>query len=308
MRLCVIINPNAKRNQKRPELVDKLERILGPEARVRQTRSIESIEAIAREALDWGCEVLGICGGDGTLHHTLTSFYKVYGDRPLPKLLTLGGGTMNMVCHSVGVTGPSEGIAHRYREAIDRNHTLRFAERDTLLVDGKVGFIFGVGLVSNFLNAYYEGGNTGPLKAAYVVQRGIVSVVQRSDFARELFAPWSGQVTIGDYNVPFEAHTAVLAQTIENLGIGFRPMYRAFEKPRHFHVLDTQMSPAKLVNALPQIFFGRPLGNHQTVDRVADRMILEPAKQQSYTVDGDMYRTANRIDVRIGPRVTVLVV
>jgi diacylglycerol kinase family enzyme len=250
--------------------------------------------------------VLGICGGDGTVHHTLTRFYHVYGEKPLPKVATLGGGTMNMLMHSIKVLGPSEGIAHRLKAALEKPGSLQTVRRDTLLVEGKVGVIFGIGLVSNFLNAYYEGGNTGPLKAALVLQRGVYSVIRRTEYVNRLFAPARAKVSVDGKPVPYEAYTALLVQTIENLGIGFAPMYRAFEKPGHFHVIGSQMTPVRLVNHLPEIFFGRPMHHPDTFDEVARELVVSPETEVTYTVDGDMYSSTKDVHVSVGPTIDFL--
>lgn len=240
------------------------------------------------------------------MHHTLTRFYHVYGSRPLPRVVTLGGGTMNMLMHSIKVLGPSQGIAHRLKAALEKPGGIQTVRRETLLVEGKVGFIFGLGLVSNFLNAYYEGGTTGPLKAALVLQRAIRSVIQRSEYVNQLFAPWRGRVTVSGKQIPFESYTALLVQTIENLGIGFSPMYRAFEKPRHFHAIGTQMTPVRLVNHLPEIFFGRPMHHPDTFDEVTQELVVSPETDVLYTVDGDMYTSTTDVHVSIGPTIEFL--
>ena len=306
LKLFVVINPHAKRNKKLPDLPEKMEKILGSTAVVRLSQSLDAVEAVAKEALAAGCEVLAICGGDGTIHHTVSRFLKVYGAHPLPKILTLGGGTMNMVAHSVGVLGPSEGIARRYQAIVSAGRTLPTVHRETLHIGDKVSFIFGVGLAANFLNAYYEGGDTGPVKAAVVVQRAITSVMKRSEFAKELFAPWRGELEVDGQKLPFKQYTAVLAQTIENLGIGFNPMYRACEKPRHFHLIATQMNAVKLVNHLPDIFFGRPMHHPETHDTVAQSMILRSDQETLYTMDGDMYTAKGEIKVATGPTIEML--
>ena len=314
LKIFVVFNPHAKRNKKRPGLPSKLEAILGPSAVVRSSRSIEGIDEIAREALAEECDVLAVCGGDGTLHHTLSRFHQVYGEHLLPKVLTLGGGTMNMVCHSIKVTGPSEGIAYRFRDTLDKSKqngkgpNIRTVERDTLQIGERLSFIFGLGLVSNFLDAYYEGGTTGPVKAALVVQRAVASVMKRGEFARELFSPWAGKVVIDGRDVPYEEHTAVLVQTIENLGIGFKPMYRAFEKRRHFHMLDTCLTPVQVVKNIHKVFLGSPIQSPQMTDVIGTRIEITPKEDCRYTMDGDMYTCTDTLTVEVGPRIEFLIV
>jgi len=79
-------------------------------------------------------DVLGISGGDGTNHVTITGFLDVYGSEqggggttptPLPQIAFLRGGTMNTVANSVGIQhGKPEGLLSRLARA--------YAERATL--------------------------------------------------------------------------------------------------------------------------------------------------------------------------------
>ena len=58
--------------------------------------------------------VLGIAGGDGTNHVTITGFLEVWEDEPLPPLAFLRGGTFNTVANAVGVPrGRPDGILAR---------------------------------------------------------------------------------------------------------------------------------------------------------------------------------------------------
>ncbi len=303
MKVCVVVNQNARRNKARPELPEKLARIFGSEATVRVTPSIESIQEIAREAKTAETETLAICGGDGTLHHTLTAFHHVYGKQPMPRILTLSGGTMNMICRSVKVQGPSEGIANRFRAAMERGKAAT-VERATVSAGGKLCFIFGLGLVTNFLDAYYEGGNTSPLKAAVIVQKTIRSALKQGEFAKRLFAPWDGEIVINGETLPATYFTAVLAQTIENLAFSFNPMYRALERNDRFHVIATQMGPVKLVNHLPKIWVGKPVNHPELFDRLAEEMVLKPSGRLLYTMDGDLYSTESSLKVTVGPTLT----
>ena len=83
-------------------------------------------------------------------------------------------------------------------------------------------------------------------------------------------------------------------------------MYRAHEKPRHFHVIATQMNPIKLVNHLPHIFLGRPIRNADTYDAITQSMTVTPETSLLYTMDGDMYSANAPVRVAIGRTVEFL--
>ena len=57
--------------------------------------------------------------------------------------------------------------------------------------------------------------------------------------------------------VPFATYTVIYASTIEDIGLGFRPTYRARERPGHFHVFAGPIGAAR-VPALPAGDQARP--------------------------------------------------
>jgi hypothetical protein len=113
-------------------------------------------------------------------------------------------------------------------------------------------------------------------------------------------------VSVDGVELPYRQFTAALVSTIANLGIGFKPMYRVFEKPRHFHVIASQMSPVKLVNHLPDIFFGRPMHHPDTFDAAAQQLVATPTASTLYTMDGDMYTTERELRVTMGPEFQII--
>jgi len=99
----VVLNPKSRRNLEDPDLALRLSRQLGDGGVVRAARSIEELRRIAEEFRTLNIDLLAIAGGDGTNHVTLTGFLDVYGDKPIPPVALLRGGTMNTVANSVGV-------------------------------------------------------------------------------------------------------------------------------------------------------------------------------------------------------------
>ena len=107
----VVLNPKSSRNRRNPRAASRLARVLGDAGVVREAHSVEELRRIAEEFRALSIDVLAIAGGDGTNHVTLTGFLAVYGDRALPKVALLRGGTMNTVANSIGVRrGRSESL------------------------------------------------------------------------------------------------------------------------------------------------------------------------------------------------------
>ncbi|HEV3193364.1 MAG TPA: diacylglycerol kinase family protein, partial [Polyangiaceae bacterium] len=103
----VVLNPKSRRNLQNPDLALRLSRQLGDGGVVRVARSIEELRHIAEDFRTLNIDLLAIAGGDGTNHVTLTGFLDVYGDKPIPPVALLRGGTMNTVANSVGVARQS---------------------------------------------------------------------------------------------------------------------------------------------------------------------------------------------------------
>src|SRR5262249_44508851 len=111
MGIGVVLNPKSRRNLRDPAASARLARALGDHGVVREARSIDELHRIAEDFKRLKIEVLGISGGDGTNHVTITGFINVYGGMALPQIAFLRGGTMNTVANSVGVSrGRPEGL------------------------------------------------------------------------------------------------------------------------------------------------------------------------------------------------------
>src|SRR5580704_17382124 len=119
----VVLNPRSRRNLRDPKAALRLARTLGDHGVVRQVDSIEDLHRTAEDFRHLDIDVLGISGGDGTNHVTITGFLDVYGNGKvadsaapalLPQIAFLRGGTMNTVANSVGIQhGKPEGLLSR---------------------------------------------------------------------------------------------------------------------------------------------------------------------------------------------------
>jgi diacylglycerol kinase family enzyme len=152
----VVLNPRSRRNLRDPRAADRLARALGDHGVVRTARSRDDLARIATDYRKLGIDVLGISGGDGTNHVTITGFLEAYADETLPPIALLRGGTMNTVANSLGVPrgGPDgllRDLAARYANRTSR--PLRSVERHVMRVGPHVGFLFGTGAIHGFLSA-----------------------------------------------------------------------------------------------------------------------------------------------------------
>src|SRR5262245_52846991 len=93
--------------------------LIGSRGAAEATRPLDHLYRVAEEFKKAEIDMLGLNGGDGTIHHTLTAFSKAYGDQPLPQVALLRGGTMNTICNSLGLKGDPPKLLF---ELVDRYH------------------------------------------------------------------------------------------------------------------------------------------------------------------------------------------
>jgi len=102
LRSAILTNPHSNRNRRHlPRLRTQLAR--HPEIRHVETASLDELPAAVDALLHDGVELLGINGGDGTVHLTLTALLRATADngKAMPALALLPGGTTSMSARGV---------------------------------------------------------------------------------------------------------------------------------------------------------------------------------------------------------------
>lgn len=284
---------------------------LGSDDTYELTNKVEDVAAVAEQFKKAGIEILALNGGDGTNHVTLTTFIEVYGDQPLPKITFLRGGTMNTISNGIGIQGtPSRLLAN----LVDKYYTglpFETTERDMLKITcGGVtnyGFIFGNGIVSNFLEMYYGTGNPSPTTAAVLLGKAIASLPFGGKTAGEIVRPFVARAVFDDEQWEEREYTSLLAATIDQIGLGFRPFVRCEEKPQSFHVLALMTKPLTLAAELPKIRLGFPMDAAKANSKVTDRVEIFSREPFAYTIDGDMHKAEESVLLEAGPRIDIIV-
>ncbi len=312
MSIGVVLNPRSRRNLRDPRAASRLARALGDIGIVREASSIDELYRIAEDFKRLKIDILGISGGDGTNHVTLTGFINVYNGSALPQIAFLRGGTMNTVANAVGVRkGRPEGLLGRLIRAYAARaaQPLLNVERHVMRVGENYGFLFGTGAVYGYLAEYYRGGEPTPLVAAKTLLRGVGSTLVRGEMVRRMAAPFRGSVEIDDGTV-WEArdYLAIAGGTIDQIGLNFRPFYRFNQHPRSFHLLGIHATPMRFVRELPRILRAQPMRPGKAFEATPRRATLHSADGiVRYMVDGDLHETKGPLEVSIGPRVKIVV-
>lgn len=308
----IISNPHSRRNRRHPEQMRRLAYILGQDDNHELTNRIEDVGEAAEQFKENDIDILALNGGDGTNHVTLTKFIEVWGDKPLPKIALLRGGTMNTVSNAVGVKGTPSRLLANLVEKHYTNQPFETTERDLLKVtDGsgsRYGFIFGNGMVANFLEAYYATGDPSPVMAARLLGKAAVGTLFNSDLTKQLFRPFRARIELGDQVWTERDYISVLASTVDQIGLGFRPFIRAEEAPGTFHMLGITSGAVATAMQLPRIRLGLPVPEDKIRSAVSHRAEFISEQPIGYTIDGDMHiADSGRVLLETGPRIEIII-
>lgn len=301
----VFVNPRSRANRRHPGLASRFAEILGDAGRVIAPASLDDLMEQAKKLAEAPPQVIGIHGGDGTLHRTVSALIQAFraaGDKPLPPIAILAGGTMNVVARSLGIRAKPERLLTALVNKARAGQTPDTISRRCLRVGHSFGFVFGNGLMANFLEEYYAKGGYGAARAVWILTRTLLSALVLGTYARRIFRRFRGLVRVEGQALPWKRLTGVCAATVREVGLGFKLNHRADEDPDRFSVLAIHAGPVSLAQDLVPVHRGRGVSPRRAWNAVASRLVIEPEEPEiSYTIDGDLYRASGPLEIGLGP-------
>lgn len=308
-RLVVVTNPRSRRNRRDPGLRERLRALVGDAGVVEAPGSREELAALATRLAADPPAVLALHGGDGTSHSVLTALWRA-GLRELPPVLLLPAGTMNTIASGLGLRGRDLAVLRRALPRLAEPASLPHTARSLLVADGgdgpQLGFLFGNGVISNYLHAYYEGSEPTPAKALWVLARGVLSSFVNGAAFRRLVAPAEVRVEVDGGTWAPERYVAVGAGTVDDIGFRFRPFFRAPSAPGRIHLLGIACPPFSFVLELPRIWLAKPTRHPDIHTALTPGFTLRSAGPIDFMVDGDFHRGGREVVVTAGPTVRFL--
>ena len=300
MKLAVIANPLSGANRRRPARIDRLASILGARGELARPDGLPALRAELTRFADAGVEVLGICGGDGTIHQVMTALLAVHGEQGrFPTIALLKGGTMNTIARNIGLRTGAEPLLRRLLS----DAPPRLTQRTLMITDEqRAGFIFGTAGIAHFLQAYYEGG-AGPITALAVLARCIGSALIGGAYAGTMFRHCPMTLCCDGETLSADRFTTLGVATVADLGFGFRPFYAAPTHPGQLQLIGIGCTPFQFATAVPTIRLARPIQREDVVDQLAKTVALRFAEPLGYTLDGDLYPPRQSITLRAGPAI-----
>jgi diacylglycerol kinase family enzyme len=305
--VLVFVNPGSRANRKDPGCADRFARILGDSGRVAAPASLELLAEEARRAAAELPSVIGIHGGDGTLHRTLSALVAAYGTHPLPPVAFLPGGTMNVVASSLGIRVKPEDLITELAAGHRAGVIPATLRRHCLRIGSNYGFIFGNGLLANFLEEYYARGSYGAWRAVWIVFRTVLSLLTTRRYARRIFRRFRGRVQIDGTLLNRTDLTGIGAGTVSEIGFRFKLNHRADDDPEQMGGVAIHGRPLSLLLDVVDVRLGRGLSPKRATSFVADRLVIEPEEPETlYTLDGDLYSAHGTLTVEVGPALKIV--
>ncbi len=304
-RTALIINPNALRLRRNPELVQELSRVASRHGRVWVTRDLQALDDAARQIRKSAIDQLVLCGGDGTFMAAVSALHRHCDGRPLPRLCFAPAGTVATVARNFGIRGePSRILSQvlRGHTTLGRRPCLRVQESTGTV---RLGFTFGTGLVSRFFDRYYEAGAQGYRTAAQIVLKTLFGSFIENAYARSVLTPLPCELSVNGERVEFQAYSLLVASVLRDLGLHMQVTYRGGGE-RPVHLVASPLSPRELGPQVWRVLLGRPLsggGFDDLVDRFEVNFTGPPA---SYILDGDVFE-ARSVQISVGPSLELLV-
>ncbi|WP_437588047.1 diacylglycerol kinase family protein [Sorangium sp. So ce1000] len=325
MRIDVIVNTTARRYRARPSLLDRMAAACAGAAELHPTSSVAELAEVCERLARRGTDLVALSGGDGSFMAGVTALARAFGERSLPPLVLLPGGTVATVARNWGMAGdPAVLLARTVREAGNlpsgsaipgavRRPTLRVCATTRGGVEERIGFIFGTGLVASFFDVYYERGGDGYSAAARIVARVFVESFYGGAYARRVLDPLPCTIDVEGRQLAPRAWSLICSSAVRDLGIHMLVTYRAGEDLDRPHLVASALPPRELGPRAPLVLAGRRIGGKDHFDDlVRDFTVRFGAGAGAtslgdgpYILDGDPLR-ASEIRVSAGPSIHVL--
>lgn len=316
----LLINPNARGNRKRPGLERRARRILGDDlCLVRTTRDVSEVETVLKEFRDAGVRELAVSGGDGAIHYLYCRWLELNGeDKPVPPLLVLGDGGMNMLFNDAGLKGTPEEVLGRWAKHLRLEHPLQRTRRSLIRVEFEdrrpvYCFTFTDGFIAKFVQKYLET-DGGPVATVAMILKFVQDAVTRPDESyRNWYWPLDAAYRI-DGQETVSGQTFCVASTIERLILNFSLFEHAPSAGNQMGFMTYWTQDLyKTAASLPLVMWGRgrlrSWGDDVKLRQFAPKAV-EIQKCGLTVIDGEPYLQDRPVTCRLtlGPLVDVTVV
>jgi diacylglycerol kinase (ATP) len=302
----VVLNPYSKSYKRNPQKIEQMAFIIGDKASCKPTADLDDLGRVADEFKSRDIDILAISGGDGTIHCTLTAFLKVYGEKPLPKIALLKGGTLNTIAGSLYIKGDAQTLMSNLLIKYHEDVPFEVRKLRLMKINDDYGCIFGCGVIYNFMEAYYAHPAVNPLVAAKTLAHAIGSTIIKGPLSRKMFEHFDAEITVDGKRWPFANYSAIFTGSIRQLGLNFNVYHHMLKQNERFHAYGFSTNAGGVLPYLYKLYSGQPSGSPDILDDSALDMKIKLTKPLCYTIDGDMLGPCDSFHITQGPELTVV--
>jgi len=309
IRLGILINPYA-RSLQNGQITRAMEAILSP-SRIFQLESIQEIpKALSYLIEEQGSTVLGICGGDGSIHHIINALISWTLQRhqkkhppPIIPILLLRGGRLNIVARALHIRGTPTEILRRFlsRLSTSRIHDLPIQHIRILAIETpsqsiRYGFVFGSELTARSLELYEGRFGAGYLGLARFLNAAVMAYFSKNKLWKKFYALLKepeGILSIGGVE---RAYQALVASSIDiKLLGGFIQGFTIDHQSSSgmgIKILLPQ-SPRRMIRNLPNLLLGH---SGKGILDIKDAARVHLTKAKDFSLDGEVFIAAEEAE------------
>ncbi len=305
----VISNPHSKLNRKNPNRHHYLTYIAGSEGHVAVTNSLEELEQVALMFKALEIKVVAINGGDGTIAHTITAIIHAWKDQPLPRIVLLRGGTINVVAQNLGIHGTPEEILYRLIEGYSKGTLNQIHRLHTIKIANNYGFLFANGVCANFLDEFYKN-KTGKLGSLALILKIFLARYFNRDYYFKI-ATSSSTTLLREGEVIASEHRAIstLAATIKNMPLGPKLFPKAGNIGEEIQCVSYICRPEEILFKVTKDILFTPNRPSDVKISASTRLVTILTHPPSgYTLDGELYPPCESVTITLGPEIEFILV
>ncbi len=270
VRLGILLNPKARNTENLQKQVRKMPSDIAFYA---SSHLLEVPHLLEKLFWEQGVTVLGICGGDGTIHHTLHALLEIWRKKNLPNehlppILLLGGGTMNIFSQALRWKGTPFARAIRFweRYGFAKHKDLPLLSQPLLCVESthygaRVGTVFGSALTARALQVYEQHEGGGYKGLALFLKEAIWGALWKTPLWQENADLLEGPAAWVQFGEEYYPYRALVASTVDIAILGglIKGMSMASAAAGKMQVrMLGDVDAMGLMRRLPHLIFGWP--------------------------------------------------
>ena len=259
-----------------------------------ETATLADLPAAIATLLDDGTELLGINGGDGTVHLVLTALLHAADGRPLPTLALLPGGTTSMSARGVnGGVVPFDRALDTLLTALageHAGHPRHLVKVHAIGAAAQLGMCFGMGAIVRGIEYCHERIYSLGLRDEWAA---FVALLRAGWGIARREAVFADGVPL-DLTIDSEPHSArasiFLITTLSELIMGVHPFWGDGAAP--LRITLVREHAARFLRSFPDFLRGRAVPHLTEAAGYLSRRgaCVEIRGEGPYTIDGEIYR------------------